>query len=276
MAFSDLFSVSFLVSLGITLLLTGLLGMFLVQKIQEQNHKMASMLGLVSTMAEELNFMRGRMQMMSYVPQPQQGGLNNQNQNQNQMESVNLIPVSDGDTSEDDSDTEDEDTDDDDSSEDEDDISENEDEEVQQFIELNPNAQSIKVINFSNSEDLENEDIEELHDVDDLNDLDDADNDNDDNEDDDDNDENDTNEENDNTITLHNVESELENNDIAEQTKNLIKTIDIDVSTLEETTTIDYRKMSLNKLKSIAVNKGLITESDKVTKNALLKMLKAE
>jgi len=268
MAFSDLFSVSFLVSLGITLLLTGLLGMFLVQKIQEQNHKMASMLGLVSTMAEELNFMRGRMQMMSYVPQNQQGGLNNQNQ----MESVNLIPVSDGDTSEDDSDTEDEDEEDDDDSS-EDDSSENEDEEVQQFIELNPNAQSIKVINFSNSEDLENEEIEELQDVDvdDLNDLDD-----DDNDDSDENDDKEENDDNDNAITLHEVEPELENIDIGEQTKNLIKTIDIDVSTLEETTTIDYRKMSLNKLKSIAVNKGLITESDKVTKNALLKMLKAE
>ena len=106
MALSDIFTVPFLVSLGITLLLAGLLGMFFVQRLQEQNHKMASMLGLVSTMAEELNYIRGRLQMISYsVPQAQM------QTTESQMDSK-LIPVSDG---------EDDDSDDDESDSDEED-----------------------------------------------------------------------------------------------------------------------------------------------------------
>jgi hypothetical protein len=62
MALSDLFNTPFLISLGITLLLVGFLGMFLTQKMLEQNHKISSMLGLVSTMADEMNYMRARMQ----------------------------------------------------------------------------------------------------------------------------------------------------------------------------------------------------------------------
>ena len=44
MALSDLFNTPFLISLGITLLLVGFLGMFLTQKMLEQNHKISSML----------------------------------------------------------------------------------------------------------------------------------------------------------------------------------------------------------------------------------------
>ena len=39
MALSDIFTVPFLVSLGITLLLAGLLGMFFVQRLQEQKQE---------------------------------------------------------------------------------------------------------------------------------------------------------------------------------------------------------------------------------------------
>lgn len=111
MALSDLFNTPFLISLGITLLLIGILGMFLTQKMLEQNHKISSMLGLVSTMAEEMNYMRARMQ-----------SIMNQNSDvirQQHLEPAQmggtiqladpLIPVSDGEEDDDDSDSEEDD-----------------------------------------------------------------------------------------------------------------------------------------------------------------------
>ena len=57
MSISDLFATPVLVCLGICLSLIGLLGMFFMQKIMEQNHKISSMFGLVTTMEDELNFL---------------------------------------------------------------------------------------------------------------------------------------------------------------------------------------------------------------------------
>jgi len=117
MALSELFNTPFLISLGITLLLVGFLGMFLTQKMLEQNHKISSMLGLVSTMAEEMNYMRARMQ-----------SIMNQNSDviRKPLEPVQmggtiqladpLIPVSDGEDDDSDSDN-DSDSEDDDNSE---------------------------------------------------------------------------------------------------------------------------------------------------------------
>ena len=272
MALSDIFTVPFLVSLGITLLLVGLLGMFFVQRLQEQNHKMASMLGLVSTMAEELNFIRGRLQMMSYVPQSNGGAPISQQQAvfSQSSDADNLIPVSDGD---DDSDSEDGDD-----SEESEDESDDEESSVLEFIapvdniiELNPNenAQSVKIINFgelvnSQSENA-NEDLEDLDEIQELDDLE---------SDGEDDNESDSDEEN-NVINLG-VQEELAEK-VTQENLSFIKSIDI--SNLEEHSesgSVDYKKMSMAKLKSIAVAKGLIQENSKATKNAILKMLSSE
>lgn len=279
MALSDIFTVPFLVSLGITLLLVGLLGMFFVQRLQEQNHKMASMLGLVSTMAEELNFIRGRLQMMSYVPQT--GGVPIQQQQQS-ADVDNLIPVSDGDE---DSDSDDEsESDEDDEDDDEDENSEESsvlefNASINNVIELNPtdNAQTVKIINFgdlvaaSNTE-IANEDLEDLDEVQELDDMDDLD------EESENESENDAenNEEEDNVVNLAAVQEELVEK-VTQENLSFIKSIDI--SNLEEHSesgSVDYKKMSMIKLKSIAVAKGLIQENSKATKNAILKMLSSE
>ena len=143
MALSDIFTVPFLVSLGITLLLAGLLGMFFVQRLQEQNHKMASMLGLVSTMAEELNYIRGRLQMISYsVPHSQMQTA------ETKMDSK-LIDVSDGEADdEDDDEDDDENESDSDGDEEDDSDSDGSAEELNNIIELNSNPQTVKIINF--------------------------------------------------------------------------------------------------------------------------------
>lgn len=281
MALSDIFTVPFLVSLGITLLLVGLLGMFFVQRLQEQNHKMASMLGLVSTMAEELNFIRGRLQMMSYAPQT--GGVP-LSQQQQTPDVDNLIPVSDGDE-ESDSDDESE-SDEDDEDEDEDENSEESsvlefNASINNVIELNPtdNAQTVKIINFgdlvaaSNTE-IANEDLEDLDEVQELDDMDDLDGEGESESDSEIDAEN--NEEEDNVINLVAVQEELAEK-VTHENLSFIKSIDI--SNLEEQSesgSVDYKKMSMTKLKSIAVAKGLIQENSKATKNAILKMLSSE
>jgi hypothetical protein len=298
MALSDILTVPFLVSLGITLLLVGLLGMFFVQRLQEQNHKMASMLGLVSTMAEELNFIRGRLQMMSYVPQANGGGTPISQQQQTFSQNVdadNLIPVSDGENESDD-DSEENDSDDNDSdSEENEDSSEddNDDEEssvlefiapIENIIELNtsnPSLQTVKIINFgdlitSQSENIEEnvEDLDEMHDIDadDLDDLDDIEN-----LDDCDSDiGSGSDSDNENNKVQEEVATELTEK-ATKENLSFIKSIDI--SNLEEPVdsgSIDYKKMSMTKLKSIAVAKGLIQENSKATKNAILKLLASE
>jgi hypothetical protein len=256
MALSDILTVPFLISLGITLLLIGLVGFFFVQRLQEQNHKISSMFGLVTTMAEEMNFIRGRLQMMSY-----QGPINQvsaQNFEKQELVEENLIPVSDDDDDDDDDDEDEDDEDEDD--EDDDD----EDDEETMVIELShdPNG-GVKVINFdellkSTEEPEENDNnSEELGDLDELDDIEEID------------DENDDSEQNgsDNSEVKQLNASDLE----------FIKSIDI--SNLEESedkNVIDYKKMSLNKLKEIAVAKGLVTENSKATKNAILKLLGSE
>lgn len=300
MALSDIFTVPFLVSLGITLLLVGLLGMFFVQRLQEQNHKMASMLGLVSTMAEELNFIRGRLQMMSYVPQANGGGAPISQQQQAFSQNVdadNLIPVSDGENeSDDDSEENDSDDNESDSEENEDSSEEDNDDEessvlefiapIENIIELNPSnpsLQTVKIINFgdlitSQSENIEEnvEDLDEMHDIDadDLDDMDDIEN-----LDDCDSDigsDIGSDSDNENNKVQEEVTTELTEK-ATKENLSFIKSIDI--SNLEEQVesgNIDYKKMSMTKLKSIAVSKGLIQENSKATKNAILKLLASE
>lgn len=299
MALSDILTVPFLVSLGITLLLVGLLGMFFVQRLQEQNHKMASMLGLVSTMAEELNFIRGRLQMMSYVPQTG-GSIQPDSRQQHTFSQSsnadNLIPVSDGENeSDDDSEENDSDDNDSDSEENEDSSEEDNDDEessvlefiapIENIIELNtsnPSLQTVKIINFgdlitSQSENIEEnmEDLDEMQDIDadDLDDMDDIEN-----LDDCDSDigSDSDNENNENNKVQEEVTTELTEK-ATKENLSFIKSIDI--SNLEEhveSGNIDYKKMSMTKLKSIAVSKGLIQENSKATKNAILKLLASE
>ena len=58
MSMFEAFNTPFLICLGITLIILGVFGMFFNQKITEQNHKISSMVDLVSTMAQELTFLK--------------------------------------------------------------------------------------------------------------------------------------------------------------------------------------------------------------------------
>ena len=52
---ADLFNPTFLIILGILLLVAALLVIYVESKMRDQNHKIASMLSLVSTLAEDMN-----------------------------------------------------------------------------------------------------------------------------------------------------------------------------------------------------------------------------
>ena len=274
MPISDIFTTPFLICLGICLLLLGLLGMYFTQKIMEQNHKITSMFELVSTMAEEMNAIRANIMIPQFQPQFNMvstpiGG-----------QSESLIPVSDDEDDEDDDDDDDEDDEDDDEEDEED-----EEEDVLKIKSINFNNLESSAFNINN----EVENLEELQILDEEDDYDDDD-------DDDDDEEEDDNDENSNiniTEELNLVDSELEeftNLDFEKvangenapdahleskpEDLSFLKTINLE--SLEEPKSfqvVDYKKLSLAKLKSLVVEKGLVTDSTKMKKNELLNLL---
>ena len=268
MGLTDILSTSTLICLAIMLLLVGAVAMFFMQKMSEQNHKIASMLGLVSTMAEELNFVRSRVQILSANTLQQGGGVGNTS---NLAQSDNsLIEVSDHDEEEDDnedsSDNESDDENDDESDDKSDDKNDDESyDDSDEGSDQEDDKQNIKTINMGETleasfhcEALEDEEPGESSfsnsELDD--DLE--------------------------SVNDENLEEEVHEKDntdtFAVTNDEFIKSIDI--STLEEShkdaENFDYKKMSLNKLRSIVVEKGLTTDSSKLKKNDLLKLLNDE
>jgi len=101
---SSFFSLPFLLSLAITLLIVGFVSTFFIQRLREQNHKMSSMLDLVSVLAQEVAQIRSHLSQDITITKL--------------ARTSDLIDVSDGEqTSDDDDDDEEEDDKDDDESE---------------------------------------------------------------------------------------------------------------------------------------------------------------
>jgi len=294
MALSDFMSVPFLICLGITLILVGVVGIYFTQKMQEQNHKISSMMGLVSTMAEEMNYMRSRLIMASQNNFQQHPGTDinnimpNMTGGQNADTNDKLIDVSDG---------EDESDEDSDSGEDSDSDEENEcdsDEDsdcdshmsktninildnvvaninIEDLLDVN---NTIKIINFDEALNATTgEDINIENDSESIDDsLGDSDSDSDSGSDDDSDDDG----EKKNNINLTQI-----SNDSQLFNPELLKVIDIstisDESIKEKNdSNIDYKKMSLNKLRDIIVSKKLVSDPSKLKKNEMLKLLGSE
>ena len=251
---TDLFNPTFLMFLGILVLVVALLVVYFETKFREQNHKISSMLSLVSSLAEEVNgskmfihqlTMNHQQQNQQYFQHQQQPNLEKRI-----VQNDNLILVSDDeeDSEADDSDSDaaseisiDESVDDDD-----DDDSDN------SVIELG-NNNDVKVLKLNISEHKDDssasgDDLEEMDDLDDLDDLDDS--------------------------STSSVSIKEEKNDNIKSMD--LKSINI---TLEETKPeqpLDYRKMALPKLRSVVAEKGLSSDSSKLKKNELFKLLGVE
>jgi hypothetical protein len=280
MALTDLFNPTFFMFLGILVLVVALLVVYFESKFRDQNHKISSMLSLVSSLAEEVNGTKMIIHQLTMNPQMQQHVPFFQNKESTLERKIvqsndNLIPVSDDEDSDDESevyvDSDDEDSDDEDS------VSDDAASEVSDSDEK-PNA-DIKVFRLTISEDLnqidedsksisensvtensiaESLDGASLEDLDNLDgasleDLDDLD---------------DTSSTSSDSIQTANVKKIDNFMDL--------KSINI---TLEETKTdqsVDYKKMALPKLRSVVSEKGLSSDSSKLKKNELLKLLGVE
>lgn len=285
---SDIFNPSFFMCLGILVLLTALIVVYFESKMREQNHKIASMLSLVSSLAEEQNNLR--MEVFRMVTTGQTNSVNSFPVNsfntshfindEDKNDSNELINVSDD---EDESDEEDEsdDEDDDDMDDDSDSDSDLEENEV---IEIGENDVKVLKININKTEINDDEDtefnIEQIDDLEELGENSDDDDStlNDDIDDDSSSSDDDLKEE---TIVPDNLEG-TKNDDITfEETPKLdLNAIDfkqISISGLEkdvnDNDSMDYKKLSLNKLKSLVVEKGLTKDSSKLKKNELLNLL---
>ena len=258
---TDLFNPTFLMFLGILVLVVALLVVYFETKFREQNHKISSMLSLVSSLAEEVNGSKMIIHQLTMNHQPHSQQFFQQQQQPNLEKRIvqndNLILVSDDEDGDSDSDAGDSDSDAGDSDSDaasEVSIDENvDDDDDDSDIELGDHSNDVKVLklNISDNNDENSEsgdDLEEMDDLEGLEDLDDS--------------------------STSSVSIKEEKNDNIKSMD--FKSINI---TLEETKPeqpLDYRKMALPKLRSIVSEKGLSSDSSKLKKNELLKLLGAE
>jgi hypothetical protein len=340
---TDLFNPTFLIFLGILILVVAILIVYFESKMREQNHKIQTMFSIVSTLAEEMNSIKQGFVAFDGLPNPRdesrkamstnqqtQGGSMSFQQPSHTLEkfdmlekpdNLNLIEVSD-DSEEDNSDDE----------EDEDDVSEEEeedDDDAEDVCEIN-NINNFRFNNNSEQSetDSEVEDLENTHtikigepsetkilifsqqkmnldddktaynpDFDELDQL----------------DEESFNDESVNDDELlddqfleeespDNFDSKslsdfpLQNEKVDVLTEAIIPDEElqfneaplamelkkINISDLEEVQGVsdvsssDYKKYSLNKLRSIVSEKGLVKDSSKLKKNELLKLLGVE
>ena len=130
----DIFTPSFFILLAILFLLIALLVVYIETKWREQNHKISSMLSLVSSLAEEMNVLRFNLHQTTNVNSDSESLYNKNITMTYQSQNNHLIPVSDDDEDDeedqdnkDDDDEQNGDDDDDDDDDDQDDDVDNDD-----------------------------------------------------------------------------------------------------------------------------------------------------
>ena len=277
MAMSDIFNVSFFIILGIMVLLVSLLVVYFETKIRAQNHKMGSMLSLVSTLAEDMNSMKNGMNYLAQMNKEQQNDVEQDNTmngglgNNVKLVKTDLIDVSDNEEDSEESEEEDsEESDEEDSEEsDEEDSEESEEsEEEKQYI-LN---------DIDDDEEHTHNIVEEL--VEELEEF--------------------TNEDTVKVVNIHSENEEVPTENI-DNVINVEKILEVDMEHLEENMIptmddlksisihidgqldegvsgetnnemIDYKKLNLPKLRSIAMEKGL-EDTSKLKKQELIELL---
>jgi hypothetical protein len=283
-----LFSPTFLMFLGVLFLVVAVLVVYYESKMRDQNHKIASMLSLVSTLAEDMNGVKIGLHQLAVT---RMGGSIPQNFEQPletsrvpYKQETKLIEVSDDedDVDEDDVDEDvDEDNGDEDDDEDEDeDDDEDEDEEDHEEIDIDVEYDD------DDNEETNHDDEESKHDVLKVfkidmtsdNDLD--------------------NLSENNSLELQDLDDELsevqslssKSSKLSDKLEEIVyektiqeslnissdfKTISINLED-EHSVSLDYKKLSLPKLRSIVSEKGLASDTSKLKKIELLKLLGGE
>ena len=166
---TDLFNPTFLMFLGILVLVVALLVVYFESKMRDQNHKIASMLSLVSTLAEDMNGVKLGLNHLAItrvgggMPPNFQMPLEQKTMPFVSKEENKLIEVSDDENEDDDSESEIDDTE-----GEEDEISDNESDNESLHESDNESENEIKVlkINIGKVNEEEEEDIDESENLD--------------------------------------------------------------------------------------------------------------
>ena len=245
------------------MLVVALMVVYFESKMRDQNHKIASMLSLVSTLAEDMNGVKMGLNQLAVT---RMGGSFPQNFEQPLEKSrvpfnqeTKLIEVSDGEDDDDDDDDYDDDID-EEIDIDEDDDNESDEEsnhDVVKVFKIDMNSQNQYEDSLSGNN-LELDDLdEELDELDDeLSEV----------------------------QSLSSKSSKLSNKleetvygETLQEPLNIsdLKTISINLED-PHPDSLDYKKLSLPKLRSIVSDKGLASDASKLKKNELLKLLGAE
>jgi hypothetical protein len=253
---TDLFNPTFLMFLGILVLVVALIVVYFESKMREQNHKINSMFSIVSTLAEDMTGMKMGINQIAGTQFLQPANERTFYQPLEEKRDNTLITVSD-------------------------DEEDDEDDEEDSIVEEG----SVDSISINNIEDVDldvDDDLDELSD-DELSDqeqikvfkLNISKEEKDEEEDADDEEESDMEElQSDND--LDDLEETTPIDPVSKIDTSELKTISINLE--EPVEKIDYKKLQLPKLKSIVVEKGLTTASDasKLKKAELLKLLGIE
>jgi hypothetical protein len=275
---TDLFNPTFFMFLGILILVVALVVVYFESKSREQNHKIASMLSLVSTLAEDMNGVKMGLHHLSVnrvggnnlprFPQQAQPSLEESNMQLFQNKDDNLIPVSDDESMSDSiGDDSDEESDDEESEDDSDEDDSDDDN----------NHTNIKILTLNMpTPSVEGDDFEEIDDMEDLGGI-------------------------DEDITETNSQSSMgsraspknvlemlstraaENSTSVEEldashiniSATDLKTININLDEIHADS-VDYKKLPLPKLRSIVTDKGLVDDASKLKKQELLKLLEID
>ena len=265
MSLIDLFNPSFLLFLGILVLVASLLVVYFESKSREQNHKISSMFSIVSTLAEDLNSVKLAINQIAFNEYNTNGGstLANNIKPFNIQEQDSLIEVSDD---EEDSESEEEDSD----SEEEDSESEKEDSDSEEeYSDSDSENNNIKVLKIDDLDPLLEKVEENFEDLDPLlekveqkfDNL-------------EENLDSEYDQETFEEEPLQLVENDFVTEEIIKNDKNE-KSIKIDLGDVINEP-VDYKKLTLQKLKSIFTEKGLSIDTSKLKKPELLKLLGVE
>ena len=258
----EIFSSSFLFSIGIIIILIGGIFAYVSYRMGEQDHKLNSMIGLISTMAEESRFFRSKMAMLQQkldsVDLPIADKLQYSSQMMGGQEE--LIDVSDDNVSnESEADSEVGETD------------GNETDETEAESELETDSGSedepndnLKILNLSLANDDNNNEISDTFDIEQLPEF----------------------KEDIKTIHLNledpitleeaDIAEQLDKPKISEKDMTFLKNVSITDLGEENANNVEYKKMPINKLKELVVSKGLVSDASKLKKNDILKLLDSE
>ena len=295
---TEIFNPTFFLFLGMLLLAISLLTLYYESKFRDYNHKLSSMLGIVSSLAEEVNSIKFGLNQIAFAG----GSLPFQKNVEETIVKKSLIEVSDDEEDDDDEDDDqddeddDEDDEDDDQDEDDEDDDDEEDDDNKTMIQIGGNDITILKIgqdgdditeldinNLQNDNDNDDEDEDENYDNDNFEDLDELDS---------VSTESFVNEPLDLEINLD-LETDnknqlpettgLEESTVLELEESPLKGVKkINIMDLEEVKNIqasesnDYKKMSVQKLRTLVVERNLVSESSKMKKPELLKLLGEE